>query len=145
MSSRLADEIVQRLSLEEVFARTERIQFALGPIQLLTLACFIAAVLALGASVKWNDMQEVGKGLSEIIPYLGFLGTLIGMGGALGILGRANLADELSKATSLGPVGSQLSIAIQTTKYALVLFIVVKLIDIGCDTMRSGDRSTGEG
>ena len=37
------------------------------------------------------------------------------------------MSDPVSKATNLGPIGSRLALAIETTKYALVCFGVVSV------------------
>lgn len=133
LSGRIFREFQSELGLENTFKRLQWIQFAGGPIQFVTLVFFLTAVVMLTCGLKWRWALEVGRGLSELIPYIGFLGTLIGMGGALRILGDANLADEISKAVSLGPIGSQLSVAIETTKFALLLFLIAKCIDVGIE------------
>ena len=61
------------------------------------------------------------------------------------MLGDANLSDPVSKATNLGPIGSRLALAIETTKWALVCYSVVAMLVLVRDSVfrRSGDNSEG--
>jgi len=130
LSQRIAGDIREKGHLDEIYSALTWPQFALGPVQYTTFVVFFASFLliVLGLVATW--LIAPARALTEVVPFVGFFGTLIGMGGALGILGDANLADELSKAMGLGPIGSQLSVAIETTKFALMLFLVLKLFDV---------------
>lgn len=69
-------------------------------------------------------------GIIWVIPILGFIGTVIGLSGAIGGFG-AVLTTEASVASlkeSLTPVTSNLSIAFDTTFLALLLAMVVQML-----------------
>lgn len=70
---------------------------------------------------------EAAENIIEIIPYVGFFGTIMGMSGALWILGRIDTTDAVQKATELGPISSDISLALETTKLALIIFIIYTL------------------
>lgn len=83
-----------------------------------------------------NDENHVDSsygllsGIVWVIPILGFIGTVIGLSGAIGGFGAA-LNAEASAASlkeSLVPVTGSLSIAFDTTFVALVLAMVVQMI-----------------
>ncbi len=57
--------------------------------------------LTLGLSLVFLWARDVTENAMKLIPYIGFFGTLLGMGAALAILGQANLSDPVSKAINL--------------------------------------------
>lgn len=122
MNSRLVDEISSRLRLDSLKEDIKVIAFLYGPIQFATLFLLSLCIVILLISLIFEWARPVTEGLLDLIPYVGFFGTLLGMGAALSILGDANLSDPISKAINLGPIGSKLSLAIETTKFALVCF-----------------------
>ncbi|MCY1320398.1 hypothetical protein D9M69_57510 [compost metagenome] len=99
-----------------------------GDIQFLTLLAFVLFLLFTAVTLVSDRLSPAAAFLMESLPYLGFFGTLLGMGQALQILGFANLSDGLQKAISLGPIGSQMGLAIETTKFALVLYLAAGVI-----------------
>ena len=122
VAERLAADMMEFLDYDLLEQRLEAIVFAYGPIQFATLQMTLVAVMLVAASFR----EWWARGASEIamnlIPYIGFFGTLLGMGEALMVLGQVDLSDPVSKATNLGPIGSKLALAIETTKYALVCY-----------------------
>jgi len=124
----IANEIDAVTGLERNRQSLAWIAFALGPIQFVTLWLFFVSLLMLLLGIFRPWAGVFGEKGIELLPYVGFFGTLLGMSNALQVLGQADLSDSLSKAVNLGPIGSQLSVAIETTKYALVLFMIATLI-----------------
>ena len=55
----------------------------------------------------------------------------------LGILGNADLTDELSKGVSLGPIGSQIGLALNTTMFGVVLFLIASFSEALVDRLTS--------
>lgn len=124
---KISDEMIDIFRLNGVEEDLKDIAFLYGPVQFVTLWLFVftTSLLLLSIWARWaKDSAESTTGL---IPYVGFFGTLLGMGGALSVLGKANLSDAASKAVNLGPIGNDLSVAIETTKYALILYGVAVL------------------
>ncbi|OSI79528.1 hypothetical protein [Bradyrhizobium canariense] len=115
--------------------------FWAGEVQFLTLVCFIFYILLKLIGVITKRLSELCGFTLEIMPYLGFYGTLLGMGSALQILGFADVSDNLRKAISLGPIGSQMGLAVETTKFALVLYLTGglagNLLDILSEKVRA--------
>lgn len=112
-----------------------------GDVQFMTLFVFYSFLLITIVTIFSSRLEEASSFLLEALPYLGFFGTLMGMASALKILGFANLSNDLEKAIGLGPIGSQMSLAIETTKFALVLYLAggafAHLVYIGFDRLRN--------
>lgn len=124
----LAADIMEFLDYDRLERRLERLSIAFGPIQFATLQVTLVAVMLILASVrKWwaRDPAEIAMNL---VPYIGFFGTLVGMMDALSVLGQVDLSDPDSKATNLGLIGSKLALAIDTTRYALVCYGVATIV-----------------
>lgn len=111
-----------------------------GDIQFLTLLAFVLFLLFTAVTLVSDRLAPAAGFLMESMPYLGFYGTLLGMGQALQILGFANLSDGLQKAINLGPIGSQMGLAIETTKFALVLYLAAGIISHLIDVVAEGMR-----
>lgn len=124
MNVQLSYEIASKLRLEDLNKKIAEISFLYGPIQFSTVFLLFFCLVVLLASIFQPWALKVTEGMLDLVPYVGFFGTLLGMGAALGILGNANLSDPISKAISLGPIGSKLALAIETTKFALVCFAI---------------------
>ncbi len=141
LTSRLVDEVTDRLQLEKLAEDIKKIAFLYGPVQWITLFFlnFCIALLILSIPLEWA--RPVTEGVLDLIPYVGFFGTLLGMGAALSILGEANLSDPISKAINLGPIGSKLSLAIETTKFALVCFGVGTLLVLLRDVVKVKEKA----
>ena len=135
VARRLVDEITTGLDYARLEDVVDRVAYAFGPVQFLTLSTTYMTVLLLVVSLKTGWARGAAGITMNLIPYIGFFGTLLGMGSALGVLGEANLSDPVSKATNLGPIGSRLALAIETTKYALVCFGVVSVAVLLRDAM----------
>lgn len=70
------------------------------------------------------------SGIVWVIPILGFIGTVIGLSGAIGGFGAVLSADATASSLrdGLAPVTSNLGIAFDTTFVALVLAMVVQML-----------------
>ena len=135
VARRLVDEITAGLDYARLEDVVDRVAYAFGPVQFLTLSTTYMTVFLLVVSLRMGWARGAAGITMNLIPYIGFFGTLLGMGSALGVLGEANLSDPVSKATNLGPIGSRLALAIETTKYALVCFGVVSVAVLLRDAM----------
>ena len=144
MARRLVDEITTGLDYARLEDVVDRVAYEFGPVQFLTLSTTYMTVLLLVVSLKTGWARGAAGITMNLIPYIGFFGTLLGMGSALGVLGEANLSDPVSKATNLGPIGSRLALAIETTKYALVCFGVVSVAVLLRDAMVGRGADEGE-
>ena len=125
--NRLTAEILGATGIKQLGDNLTFVSLACGKVQFATLWLFFYAIVVMIVAVWWSRAEVLGATAADMIPYFGFFGTLLGMGGALGILGDADLSDSVSKAVNLGPIGSQLSLAIDTTKFALVLYVMASL------------------
>ncbi len=122
LTERLSFEVRDALGLQEFVSTANQVAFWGGPVQFVSLfLAILASVLTVFSLVRGWARNAASECLS-LIPYVGFFGTLLGMGAALLILGNTNLSDPISKSINLGPIGSKLSLAIETTKFALVCF-----------------------
>ena len=128
MTEGVAGRVTEFVGYENLEARLRVISFAFGPIQFITLQMAVLSVILLFASFWLGWARAAVEITINLIPTIGFLGTLVGMGDALLVLGGTNLADSVSKAVNLGPIGSRLAVAIDTTKWALCCYIVVSLL-----------------
>jgi hypothetical protein len=142
--SALVSSIRERLLHEEGFLtaykRVTDSAFWVGEIQFLTLVSFIFFILLKLIGLFTYRLSQLCAFVLEVMPYLGFYGTLLGMGYALQILGFADISDSVRKAISLGPIGSQMGLAIETTKFALVFYLagglLGQLLDIVSEKLR---------
>ena len=147
LTERIANDVTAGFDLDGLEESLERISLALGPIQFLTITMSLVSLMLLIVSLwSWWARSSVEIAMN-LIPYIGFFGTLLGMGQALSVLGDANLSDPVSKATNLGPIGSRLALAIQTTKWALVCYCGVSLMVLVRDSVfrRRDERGEGTG
>lgn len=137
MTERLSNEVAAFVRFSEIEHDLSRIAYLYGPIQFVTIALTIFSGFLIFATLVFSWARDAGEKALNLIPYVGFFGTLLGMGSALAILGDANLSDPLSKAINLGPIGSNLSLAIETTRLALVCFGLATLLMLVLDALRS--------
>ena len=145
MTRRIASSVTQGLEYERLEKGLERIALMYGPIQFLSVGMAFVSVILLVASLwSWWARASVEIAMN-LIPYIGFFGTLMGMGGALAVLGEANLSDPVSKAISLGPIGSRLALAIETTKWALICYGVVSVLVLVRDSVFKRGGMSDEG
>ncbi|MER8973114.1 MULTISPECIES: hypothetical protein [unclassified Mesorhizobium] len=128
--------------LRNAYVRVLNDAFWSGDIQFLTLLAFLVFFLFTLVTLLSNRLVMPANYLMESLPYLGFFGTLVGMAQALKILGTANLSDGLAKAISLGPIGSQMGLAIETTKFALVFYLLAGLTNHVIDVVAKRFRKT---
>lgn len=77
-----------------------------------------------------DSSYGVLSGIVWVIPILGFIGTVIGLSGAIGGFGQVLNSDAnvSSLKTSLAPVTANLGVAFDTTFVALVLAMVIQLV-----------------
>ena len=132
LSERISQEFIQLFRLEEIKNTLGdsllSVSFLYGRIQFVTLVLFFFCLCLLIISMFFDWARGAVESGMGLIPYVGFLGTLIGMGNAVGVLGDVNLSDPISKSLHLGSIGNNISVAIETTKYALVLYSVAVLL-----------------
>ncbi len=130
ISDRIANEIFKASKWDAMSGRISAVSLWDGRIQFVTLLMFwIACIsLLLGVGLPWA--RALGSSAIQLILYVGFYGTLMGMAGALEVLGNADLTNPLSKGTKLGPIGSQIALAINTTMYAVILFGTALMLDL---------------
>lgn len=133
---RLASRLDDQLGYQRNESTISRMAYLYGHIQFITIltALFTLGLMLLAWGHTWA--RSAAESALNLIPYIGFFGTLLGMGTALHILGDANLSDATSKAISLGPIGSKLGLAIETTKLALFCFAIVSFIGLVNDALR---------
>ena len=144
MTQRLSDSVIDALNYDKLEVDLKMISFVFGPIQFLALnTAFVSVMLLIMSLWFWWARRAVDIAMN-LIPYIGFFGTLLGMGTALLVLGEANLSDPVSKAINLGPIGSRLALAIETTKWALVCYSVVSLLVLLRDSV-FGRRENQDG
>ena len=123
MAERIAQELIELFRLEEIkYNVNAGFLYFNGPIQFATLVLFIFCLLMIIVSIFYGWARDVADSAMGLVPYVGFFGTLLGMGRALGVLGEIDLSDPTSKAIHLGSIGNNIGVAIETTKYALVLY-----------------------
>ena len=135
LTRQIAGDVTQGLNYEGVEQVLGRVALMYGPIQFLSLAMAFVSVILLVASLWFGWARHSVDIAMNLIPYIGFFGTLLGMGGALAVLGEADLSDPVSKATSLGPIGSRLALAIETTKWALICYSAVSVLVLVRDSV----------
>jgi len=130
VANRISTDIEAILAYDHTLGRLQFNSLFSGPIQFATTWLFFIStfLLVLGTTANWS--KQFGENALELIPYLGFFGTLYGMADALELLGDADLTSAISKAITLGPVGSLLSIAVQTTMFALALYLVASFFSM---------------
>lgn len=127
-STRIAQEIRNDLDIDTSYQRIDRYISSYGPVQYATLWLFyfFCYLIVVSFWFEWGKLAaEMASGL---IPFVGFFGTLLGMSGALGILGSTDLSDPVSKSINLGPIGSELGFAIRTTIFAFIFYAISFLI-----------------
>ena len=140
----LAADIMEFLDYELLEQRLDTLSLAYGPIQFATLQMTLVAVMLIVASVREWWARDASELAMNLVPYIGFFGTLVGMGDALMVLGQVDLSDPVSKATNLGPIGSKLGLAIGTTQYALVCYGVATVFLLVRDSVfRQRDAVVG--
>lgn len=91
VARRLVDEITVGLDYARLESVVDRVAYAFGPVQFLTLSTTYASMLLLLASLRLGWARGATGIAMNLIPYIGFFGTLLGMGTALAVLGEANL------------------------------------------------------
>lgn len=108
-----------------------------GPIEaaiiVLGVFCFLIFLAELSLALIFNvstTMYAVraSEEILDLIPYVGFFGTILGMSEALWILGKIDISDSLQKATQIGPITGNISLAMETSQLGLIFFIFASLI-----------------
>jgi hypothetical protein len=66
---------------------------------------------------------RVAESILDIVPYIGFFGTIFGMAEALWILGAIDISDPVQKSTQLGPITGDISLAMETSQLGLIVWI----------------------
>ena len=137
LSPRTAREILDRIYIQvdqpRCYVLLDRIDLALGNLKNIGNVDAVSECLSTQASddeAYLASSYTILKGFLWAIPVLGFIGTVVGLAGAVGgfgnVVAQGASVDELK--TALGGVTGGLSIAFETTLIALILALVVQLI-----------------
>lgn len=133
----IVNELGKSIDLKQVDSHAKSMSLYSGPIQFFTLLVFFVTFIFIIGSIRYRSLKPTVELLAPLILYVGFLGTLMGMSLGLGILGNADLTDELSKGVSLGPIGSQIGLALNTTMFGVVLFLIASFSEALVDRLTS--------
>lgn len=79
---------------------------------------FSSVLVAVNAAEFWIDL----------VPYIGFFGTIYGMSEALWILGAIDISDPVEKATLIGPITGNISLAMETSQLGIIFFLIASLV-----------------
>lgn len=120
--------------------------FALGGFQFATLCAFVLTLwFALLSCWQMEWAQQATTQCLELVPLTGLAGTLVGMAGAIGALISPDVSNPVERAQIFGPLSSGMALAIETTKYAILLLAVGILVILLRDGMlkskQDGKRS----
>ncbi|WP_113479818.1 MotA/TolQ/ExbB proton channel family protein [Hyphomicrobiales bacterium] len=85
---------------------------------LLSMLGFSSVLVAVNAAEFWIDL----------VPYIGFFGTIYGMSEALWILGAIDISDPVEKATLIGPITGNISLAMETSQLGIIFFLIASLV-----------------
>ena len=133
-SSIVTNEVEQRFSISNIPSNSRIAMILSGPTQPFTYLVAIVALLMVCFEVFRPGIRPYTDGVADLIPFTGFFGTLVGVSGGLEVLGLSNVTDDVSKAMSLGRIGSSLGFAINTTILAIVVFGMVILLQYAVRT-----------
>lgn len=115
-------EVNRRFNISTLSGDARVAMIVAGPTQTLTYGVALLAILFVIAECRSPQLRPYSDGLADLIPFTGFFGTLLGVSAGLEVLGLSNVTDDVSKALSLGKIGSSLGFAINTTILAIVVF-----------------------
>ncbi|UWS07080.1 hypothetical protein [Phaeobacter inhibens] len=115
-------EVNDRFDISDLADKAKVAMIVAGPTQTLTYGVAILALLFVLVEIRKPVLRSYSDGLADLIPFTGFFGTLLGVAAGLEVLGLSNVTDDVSKALSLGKIGSSLGFAINTTILAIVVF-----------------------
>lgn len=118
----------ERFNLSSLNEKSQELRLYGGPIQAATIAISMVSIILIFATLLDSRLQSAASAMTELIPFTGFFGTLIGVSGGLSLLGKADISDDASKALNLGQIGGQLGIAIDTTIFAIMCFGLVMVV-----------------
>lgn len=134
-------EVNNRFAIDSIAENARVAMIVSGPTQTLTYAVAVLAILFVFLEWWRPLLKPYSDGLADLIPFTGFFGTLLGVANGLEVLGLSNVTNDVSKALSLGKIGSSLSFAINTTILAIVVFSLVIIIQY---TVRATAKSTAD-
>ena len=137
LSPRTASEILDRIYIQvdqpRCYVLLDRIDLALGNLKNIGNVDGVSESLSSQASddeAYLASSYTIFKGFIWAIPVLGFIGTVVGLAGAVGgfgnVVAQGASVEELK--TALGGVTGGLSIAFETTLIALLLALIVQLL-----------------
>lgn len=124
----VTNEVEARFDLSGIPERSRIAMILSGPTQPFTYLAALVALLLVWFETSRPSIRPLTDGVTDLIPFTGFFGTLVGVSGGLEVLGLSNVTDDVSKAMSLGKIGSSLGFAINTTILAIVVFGMVILL-----------------
>ncbi|UWM75849.1 MotA/TolQ/ExbB proton channel family protein [Rhizobium sp. WSM4643] len=107
-----------------------------GPVEqlIVVLSVFCMLVFAFEISLSILGFSTVLFAISatetvvDLVPYVGFLGTIFGMGEALWVLGGIDISNSLQKATLIGPITGEISMAMKTSQLGIIFFLGASLL-----------------
>lgn len=118
----------RKYSYSDIQDRSSWLRLVGGSVQLITIFVTLSSLGLIGASLVVRGLVAVSETLTELIPFTGFFGTLLGMQDALNIFGIADISDDASKALNLGQIGGKLGLAVTTTIFAIICFGIVMIL-----------------
>lgn len=107
-----------------------------GPIQeMILILCMFSilliafeTVLATFRLTRGETAIESAEVFVDLVPYVGFFGTIYGMAGALWYLGGIDLSDPIEKATKIGPITGNISLAMEASQLGILFFLAASLV-----------------
>jgi hypothetical protein len=109
-------------------------QIVFGPIQTATYATALLALCLTILSLSNPKLSRPTDAVTDLVPFTGFFGTLIGVLLALSSLSVDDITNDIRKAMTLGLIGNALSLAINTTICAIAVFGALILTQTGLQT-----------
>ncbi|MDQ0561726.1 biopolymer transport protein ExbB/TolQ [Rhizobium mesoamericanum] len=64
----------------------------------------------------------------DLVPYVGFFGTIYGIAQALWYLGGIDLSDPVAKATQIVPITGNISLAMEASQLGILFFLVASIV-----------------
>jgi hypothetical protein len=108
-----------------------------GPIQeLILILCVFSVLVAVFEGVlarirparRGDNPIESAEVFVDLVPYVGFFGTIYGMAGALWYLGGIDLSDPIEKATKIGPITGNISLAMEASQLGILFFLIASIV-----------------
>lgn len=134
MADIAAAQANMRFGLQNLSKRLRPSQIVFGPVQTATYATALLALCLTILSLSNPKLSRPADAVTDLVPFTGFFGTLIGVLLALSSLSVDDITDDIRKAMTLGLIGNALSLAINTTICAIAVFGALILTQSGLQT-----------